>query len=140
MSRYSAVRNQRALPKSERPHPIWRGIGCLTLLVAPLMAYAAAAITVQIAVNQKWPMPYQLMGYPIVPSGLWSVGALVPLWSFIQSQNNLYAILAIMVGYLVILSAVISVGYAFVYRIIGPARYTPLDAPPPKMKFKRYKR
>jgi hypothetical protein len=104
------------------------------------MAYAAAAITVQIAVNQKWPMPYQLMGYPALPSGLWSVGALVPLWAFIQSQSNLYAILAIMVVYLVILSAIVSVGYAVVYRYVGPARYSPLDAPPPNMKFKRYKR
>jgi hypothetical protein len=132
--------NQRPKPKVEGPHPIWRGIGCLTILIAPLMAFAAAASTVQIASDLHWPMPYQLTGYPTIPTDLWKVGALTPIWTFIQSQNNLYAILALTVIYIIILYGVISVGYAIVYRFVGPSRFSPMDAPPPNIKVKRYKR
>jgi len=33
-----------------------------------------------------------------------------------------------------------SVLYAFVYRLVGPPRYGPLDVPPPNVKLKKYKR
>ncbi len=75
-----------------------------------------------------------------MPDLLWKVVGLTPLLAFIQSQNNLYAILTVTLLYVVVFSTLVSVVYAFVYRYVGPSRYGPQDAPPPNMKVKRYKR
>ncbi len=141
MTKYSAVQRHRSVTNNERPlHPVWRGIGCLLILFVPVLSYILAAATVQLTVDQNWPMPYQLMGYPVIPVLLWKDIGIVPLLSFIQSQNNLYAILALTLVYIVFFSALYSFGYAFLYRFIGPSRYGPLDAPPPKVKVRRYTR
>jgi hypothetical protein len=110
------------------------------ILIVPLISYLLAAITVQIAVEQNWPMPLQLMGYPSMPPLLWAISSLAPVWAFIEAQKNLYAVLGIAFVYIVILGAFLSLGYALIYRFVGPPRYGPLDAPPPRMSVKRYKR
>ena len=141
MTKYSDFQQRKSVRKNKnQPHPVWRGIGCLLILFVPVLSYFLAAATVQLTVDQNWPMPYQLMGYPVIPVLLWKDIGIVPLLSFIQSQDNLYAILAITLVYLVIFSALFSFGYAFLYRFIGPSRYGPMDAPPPKVKVKRYTR
>jgi len=141
MPNYTTAQQRRRVTDTGTPiHPVWRGIGCLLILVIPTMSYILAALTVQLAVDQNWPMPYQLMGYPVMPVLLWKDAGLVPILLFIQSQNNLYAILAITLIYILFLSTLSSFGYALVYRYVGPSRYGPLDAPPPKVKVKAYKR
>jgi hypothetical protein len=141
MTKYTtANQRRRATPREEEIHAIWRGIGCLLILIVPTMSYFLAVASVQLAVDQNWPMPYQLMGYPVMPDLLWKAAGLTSLLAFIQSQDNLYAVLAITLVYVVIFSALVSVIYAFVYRYVGPSRYGPQDAPPPKVKVKRYKR
>lgn len=140
MSKYSSISHQRSTPPPIRPHPVWRGIGCILIVVVPLISYALAALTVGIAVKQRWPIPYQLLGHPVVPASLWKSQALAPLWAFIQAQNNLYAILVFAVLYIIVIGTILSVGYAVLYHFIGPPRYGPLDAPPPKIKAKRYNR
>ena len=139
MTKYSSV-SQRRVPPPIRPHPVWRGIGCLLTLIVPIMSYALAVLSVKIAVDRNWPMPYQWMGYPVMPVTLWKVVGLAPLLIFIQSQNNLYVVLAFTFFYIVVFGAVVSLGYAVLYKFVGPPRYGPQDAPPPKFKVKRYKR
>jgi hypothetical protein len=39
-----------------------------------------------------------------------------------------------------VISTVISMIYAVVYRIVNPVRYGPMDEPPPKIKAKKYTR
>jgi hypothetical protein len=141
MTKYTtANQRRRQTPREEELHAIWRGIGCLFILIVPTMSYFLAAASVQLAVDQNWPMPYQLMGYPVMPDLLWKAAGLTSLLVFIQSQNNLYAVLTVTLVYVVIFSALVSFIYAFVYRYVGPSRYGPQDAPPPKIKVKRYKR
>ncbi len=140
MTKYSSAAQRRVVKRSTQVHPIWRGIGCLIIILLPIIAYGMAAITVQIAVAQNWPIPYQLLGNPVMPAALWNNPILVPVLAFIQGQENLYAVLVIAVLYLIVLGTFVSVGYAVVYQIIGPPRYTPIDAPPMKGKIKSYKR
>ncbi len=140
MTKYNLSGQRRVIKKSEGPHPIWRGIGCLMILIVPIMSFALAAIFVQIALQQNWPVPYQLLGNPVMPKGLWDVSVLAPILAFIQAQTNLYAILALTILFIIVLGGVLSVGYAFIYRFIGPPRYSPLDAPPASGKVKSYKR
>ncbi len=140
MTKYTSAAQRRVTPRPQGPHPIWRGIGCLMFLIIPLISYLLAAMTVQIALDQNWPMPYQLMGYPSMPPLLWAISSLAPVWAFIEGQKDLYAVLGIAVVYIVVFGAILSLGYALVYRLVGPPRYGPLDAPPPRVSVKRYKR
>ncbi len=140
MTKYTVAQERRAREAKERGSPIWRGIGCLMILFVPVLSYFLATMLVQVAVDQKWPLPYQLMGYPEVSKDLLKISSLTPLWNFIGAQANLYATLMFTVLFIVGIGALISFGYAMVYRFVGPPRYGPLDAPPPKIRTKAYKR
>lgn len=138
MSRYNPAMKQQ-LPRSEGPHPIWRGLGCAISVIVPVISYAGAALLIEAGGALGWPIPYQLMGRPVITPLLWKITSLAPLWAFIQSQNNLYAILSLAILLTIILEAFISISYALMYRSAVP-RYRPLDVPRPDIKVKRYKR
>jgi hypothetical protein len=138
MGKYSPT-TYRPQPHVERPHPVWRGIGCIMMIIVPILSFGLAEITVQDAWAQQF-IPYQLLGNPVMPPTLWKVGFLNPLLGFIQSQDNLYGVLVFFFLYLIVLGTFISAGNAFIYRSMGPPQYGPLDAPPPKVRVKRYKR
>jgi hypothetical protein len=140
MTKYTVASQRRAGRQQQATPAIWRGIGCLLILVVPFISYVLAAATVQLAVDKQWPMPYQLMGYPVMPNLLWKVPGFVPVLAFIQAQRNLYAVLTVTVVYVVALGTLISLVYSIIYRLVGPSRYGPLDVPPPSIKVKRYKR
>ncbi len=124
----------------KQPHPVWRGIGCLVLLIIPVISYALAVLLVGYALQTGFAIPVQLLGYPVMPVWLFKVPGLIGLLNWIQSQPNLYAYLITTLFTLLFVSGVFSVFYAVTYRIIGPSRYTRLDAPPPKIKVKKYRR
>ena len=138
--RYQEYDRRKQTNKQNEPHPIWRGIGCLTMIIIPVMSYALAVVTVQIGLKAKWPLPYQLLGAPRFPDIVWSVPQLTALVVPLTRIDNLYANLFFAVFYMVILSGIGSLAYAMVYRAIGPARYGPQDVPPPNIKTKKYKR
>jgi hypothetical protein len=140
MTRYTVARERRTTEQLKQTHVIWRGIGCILMLIVPIMAWALASISVRIGVNRGWPLPYQLLGVPVMPRALWQVPALWPVLGAIEGTPNLYAILAFTIIYIIAGAAILSFLYALVYRIIGPPRYGPLDAPPPKVAVGRYKR
>ncbi len=131
--------NRQSSPPPAGPHPIWRGFGCMISLIMPIISYAGAYMLIDTGSQLGWPIPYQLMGPPAIHPLLWKIDALVPLWAFIQSQNNLYAILSLAFLITIILETLTSVLYALMYRSVVP-RYRPLDAPPPNNRVKRYKR
>ena len=133
-------RSRSLRPAADETPAIWRGIGCLLMLIVPVMSYILASLSVTEAVTLGWPLPYQLLGNPIMPASLWKIQAITPALGFIESQTNLYAILLVTVLFIVIFSAILSLLYAILYRIVGPSRYGPLDAPPPKVTARTYKR
>ena len=127
-------------PAQAQTHVIWRGIGCLLMLIVPVISFILATFSISAAVALGWPLPYQLLGTPVMPASLWSYQPINPILGFIESQTNLYAILLVTVLYIVFLSAVLTFVYAVMYRIVGPSRYGPLDAPPPKISARSYRR
>ena len=140
MTKYTVASSRRPMNYKPQVAPIWRGIGCLMIIVIPVVSYAAAYFTVQLVLGQNWPMPYQLMGNPVMPPWMMQNSGLFPIGRFIESIPNLYAILMLTVLYILILGGLISTIYTFVYRYVGPPRYGELDAPPEKIKVKRYTR
>ncbi|MFL7893696.1 MAG: hypothetical protein ACK2UM_11455 [Anaerolineales bacterium] len=107
-------------PKSRRSiippvHPVWRGIGCLLLVLLPIISFAGAKLLVQANSRQRWvQMPSELTNSFIVPV----IGRVF------------FADLALAVILIVIGFAIITVAYAIIYRIIGIPRFGPLDSPP----------
>jgi hypothetical protein len=140
MTKWTTASQRRTTTQTQQTPAVWRGIGCLLGVLIPLISWVLAAVTVRVAVAAGWPLPYQLLGYPTLPLVLWKAPGLVPVLAYIQSQQNLYAVIAITITYVIVAGAMMSLIYAIVYRFVGPSRYGPYDAPPPKIRVGRYKR
>ena len=140
MGKYSTNSRIAKKPKSEGPHVIWRGIGCLMMLIIPAISIAAGYETVNYGLTHGWSIPYQLLGAARLPDFFYKSSGLLQLFGFITRIPNFYAHAAVSILYMVLIGGIISVIYAVVYRMVGPSRYGPLDAPPPKIKTKKYTR
>jgi len=91
------------------------------------MAYAGAVLIVQENNTQHWiPMPAEMLQTVAIPN--------------LTSVDHLYANLLI-AGILTFLGfGLVYAIYAFVYRIVGPPQYGPLDAPPAEYRNRKKKR
>jgi hypothetical protein len=75
-----------------------------------------------------------------MPEILFRMPGLIGILYWIQSQQNLYLHLIVAFFILVMLAGIFTLLYAFMYRVAGPPKYTGFDAPPPKVKVKKYRR
>ncbi len=109
---------------SEGVHPVWRGIGCVLMILIPIMAFAGAVLLVQANLEQKWlPTPYELAQPVLLP--------------YFGRVNYLYAYLLVAVILSLIGFALLSVVYALVYNLIGPSQYGPVDSLPVRHQKRR---
>lgn len=126
MGKYGKVGRQ--VTAEDRPwkvHPIWMGIGCLLLILIPIISYAGAALLVETNIEAKWiAVSSDLMRTITIPA----VGLKVP---HLLANLLLAAVLAL-IGF-----GVLMVIYAILYSLIGPEKYSPLDSPPVKESPKR---
>lgn len=100
-------------------HPIWRGIGCLFMLLIPVMAYAGATLLVEANFTERWvPISAELAAEVDVPI----IGPVPHLYA-----NLLVAVILALVGY-----GVVVMVYSLIFRWLGygPPKPGPLDAPP----------
>jgi hypothetical protein len=138
MGKYqSGVRREE--PKSQGPHPIWRGIGCFLIILVPLMSYAAAELTMP-ALREQGLIPRELLFTPQTPDWLWMAPVLAQAYQAVFGRFGIFAILALTVIYIIFIGGIMTVLYAFMYQLTAPSRYGPMDAPPPRVRVKKYKR
>jgi len=122
-------------------HPVMRGIGCIMIIVVPILAYGISVLLVNYGASKGWPVPPNWFGPPDIPPLLWNLAGLRPILQFVQAQNNLEANLIFAVTITVAIGGIMSVIYGYMYSLFGPPRYGPQDAPPIRgIKVKRYKR
>lgn len=141
MGKYTTREVRKPLKDPNRaPHAVWRGIGCLMLLIIPIVSIALGYETIQLGLEKGWPIPYQLLGRPVMPDWVYQVRVLNLLTQPIRTTPHFYAYAVTSVVYMILIGGVISMFYAFFYQMVGPARYGPFDAPPPKIKTREYKR
>ena len=139
MSKYNKYERKRPEAR-HKIHPIWTGIGCLMIIIVPIMSWAAAQLLVDLGHEQGWGIMYSLGGNLALPAVLYTTPYISPVADFISSIPDLSALVLFFLVILLILSGVLSFVYSIVYRVIGPPRYTSEDEPAPRIKIKRYTR
>ena len=108
-------------------HPIWQGIGCLLMIMIPVMAYAGAVLLVQANVKQGWVLMSSEFTRTInIPN----VGSFDYLFA-----NLLAAVILALLGFGLLVAI-----YSLVYRVVGPSRLGPLDADTIRQKPTRRKK
>jgi len=129
MGRYNKYEQQRqAGPKTNQIHPIWQGIGCLLLIIIPVISYAGAVVLVNENLNRHWlPAPSMLLQTVTIPVLDIDVPHLY--------ANLVVALLLALLGF-----ALVTMMYAALYSAVGPSRYGPLDAPPDEFRSRRRRR
>jgi hypothetical protein len=119
MGKYGKIGRQ--VTSQDRPwkvHPIWMGIGCLLLILIPIISYAGAALLVQANIEARWiAVSADLMRTITIPV----LGLKIPH----LLANLLAAFVLALIGF-----GVLMIIYAIIYSIIGPEKYSPLDSPP----------
>jgi hypothetical protein len=138
MGKYGSFKQQ-PFKRPYEVHPIWRGIGCLMMILIPLVSIVGSLVLIDTGQKQGWPLPTELMGNPRFPATAYQIPVIQDLARSISSINNLYGIVVFSIVFMILGFAIISLVYSFAFKAVGPSRYTPLDAPEVP-RGKRYKR
>jgi hypothetical protein len=142
MGKYSSYSRQKPTkPRNVGVHPVMRGIGCIMIVVVPILAYGFAMILVNYGATRGWPIPSEWYGTPSIPAVLSRLQGLQPIIQFLKTQTNLEANLVFAFGLIILIGGLMSMLYGYIYTLFGPSKYGPMDAPPIRgVKVKRYKR
>ena len=124
MGRYTLTNApERSKPRPWKIHPIWQGIGCLLLIIIPVLSFTAAYLLIRENFKMGWvSLPPEMLKSFVVPQ-----------LGYIYVADIIFALILIFLGF-----GILSVVYSFIYRLVGPPRYSPLDAPPPRSRKKRW--
>lgn len=117
MAKHNMFRSELPPKPSKLPvHPIWRGIGCILLVVLPIASYFIASMLINNKDRYPWlaiPEDILLNKYPKDPLILVRI---------------LYA-LVILVAIIAVLTLVV----ALTMRFFAPSKYDSVDIPPDKI-------
>jgi hypothetical protein len=86
-------------------------------------------IIIDMGEKEKWPLPVELMGTPRFPALMYSLPVLRDIISLLSGIENLWAIVVISLALMVFGFFLFSFAYSLVYKVVGPPRYSRLDAP-----------
>ena len=113
----------------ERPwqiHPIWRGLGCIMLLIVPILSFLGAYIMVGQGIIISLGIPYPA-----------EFATLLFAFDFMGTTYAVDTMTLIITGLLIIIGfAALMILYSLLYSALGPPRYGPLDAKPERYKAK----
>ena len=141
MGKYT-TRSVQAQPKRRNlgVHPVMRGIGCIMIVVVPLLSYGIALFLINYGIRNGWPIPPSWLQPINIHPLLLQLRGLDDVWLFLRRQDNFIAVVVFTIAITVVIGGLMSIIYGYMYSIFGPPRYGPQDAPPIRVKVKRYKR
>jgi hypothetical protein len=141
MGKYTSHVKKPSKPRSIGVHPVMRGIGCIMMIVVPILAYGVALLLIDYGIRQGWPIPPNWLQPITIHPLLLRLQGLAPVWNFLLVQDNLMAILVFTIVITVVIGGIMSVLYGYIYSLFGPPSYGPQDSPPIRsVRVKRYKR
>lgn len=138
MSKYT-YKYSRPQPRTQELHPIWRGIGCILIVVVPLLSCGLATWVIP-SIIYLYELPAWVTDPIVLPNFLFGFPVLVNLLAPLTYIEMPVAKLLLTLLLTLLLGGLLSAVYSIVYSIIGPPRYSDIDAPQPKVKLKPYKR
>jgi hypothetical protein len=109
--------------RKDKVHPIWRGIGCLLLILIPLISFASSILLVDAGLPQQYIRMTGNLARLIDVPGF----GLIPLL-----YVGIVTVVLSVLGFVLM-----TVLYSFVYMFTGRSKYGPLDSPPIKRKVKK---
>jgi len=109
------------MPKKERMHPVWRGVGFALIVILPAISYIASLLLIEANKTERWFN---------IPADLISKGN--------DPYSTIKLVLTLMV--FALFSIIFTTIFMILYSIFGPPRYGPTDVPPVGGRFKKYKR
>jgi hypothetical protein len=137
MAKYAKY--QRKSEKKSGMNPLWRGIGCILIVVVPVISYALMVILTPM-IKATGLVPYELLGQVKFPEWVFKMPILSDFAFFIGGINDLGLKLIAFFVILLLLTAIFSLLYTMLSQLVGPPRYSDKDAPPSTHKAKVYKR
>jgi hypothetical protein len=140
MGRYTSYQKRESAVQRGQIHPVMRGIGCILLVLIPIISYGTGVLIVNYGVGKGWPIPVKWLGTPVIPPLLLKLAGLRPIFDFLFAQTNLVANIIFAIAIAVVIFGIISIIYGFMFKLMGPPEYGPTDVPPVRVKVKRYKR
>jgi len=138
MGKYGRLTKQTPPPK--RPwaiHPIWRGFGCILLVVGPFTAFIAAHLLVDMDLKQGWFRVPSEMTRPFTFPGTIRFLELSFRIGKDLTIPHFFADLMTTVLLLLLIFALVMIIYSIVYSFLGPRRYGPMDSPPIRLSRKK---
>jgi hypothetical protein len=132
----SARYDRKPTERRWKVHPIWRGIGCVLLLFVPFLSFIIARFFM--ASVKILPLPVELLK-PVIFSynGTDSIDRILYRINDFLNGRLLYGELFFTIIFMVLGFGLLSIIYGVLYRLFGPPRYGPLDAPPMKRDNRR---
>jgi hypothetical protein len=121
------------------PNPIWRGIGCILIVVVPVIAYLLTALFLQDVINTGY-VPPELLSSITFPPWVFKVPILDVAAAWLGNIPALGLKLILFFMIVLVLGAVSSLLYTAIQDLAGKSRYTDKDAPPSNHRGKAYKR
>jgi hypothetical protein len=139
MSKYQRYYVQPATEKPWKVHPVWRGIGCLFMIIIPVMSYAGALMLVRANLRGNWfPVPAELanqVDFSRITNFLPLLKPVLDGLGRIYYIDLLTTILLMVVGF-----GLLTIVYSLLYSAAGGNQRSPLDAPPVRSSPRRKSR
>ncbi len=110
--------------KSREPHPVWRGIGFVMMIVVPILSFAIADVVLQAIKRNGISIPFELQSPPVQ----------IPVYGPVA---DLKAVLAFAFAIMLILFALFTIINAAMYRGSKESTYQLFQAQPKQFKKKR---
>lgn len=137
MGRYNKFQNRtRQKPQA---NPLWRGYGCILMVALPLVTFGLT-VTLTSPLVATGLVPLELLGYVNFPAWVFRVPFLAGGAIFLRGIDNLWLGVIVFFVIMLLLTAIGSLVYVAVLQVVGPPRYSELDAPPTGYKPKKYTR
>ena len=140
MGKYSTNSRKQAPVVRNQVPPLVRGLGCITMVIVPLLSYGIADYWINNGLPGTQLIPPNLLARPNIPPFFLQSPLLGMPARFLQGLDHLGATLIFALAFTMVIGGFMAIVYGYIYSMFGPSKYGPTDVPPPRVKTKKYKR
>ena len=106
MGKYTTHSRTPPKPRNRGVHPVMRGIGCIMIVIVPILAYGIALLLIDYGIQHGWPIPPNWLRPISIHPLLFSLRGLEPVWNFLLSQDNLIAVIVFTIAITIVIGGI----------------------------------